>query len=191
MRPWLPGSCCMKSSVKEGRRSRSSKCLIVDGYNVIARLQSSALKNVQDLDAAREGLLNLLTEHRSFSGDHVILVFDAQRTDAAAVESDRSGVRLIFTYKNETADERIERLVYELRDVYREITVATSDSLEQQVAFGGGALRISADELIRHVQRTKEAIRSQMADQNAMPSRRIGDNIRQDVANILEKWRRQ
>ncbi|OFW75771.1 MAG: hypothetical protein A2201_00305 [Alicyclobacillus sp. RIFOXYA1_FULL_53_8] len=181
----------MKSSVKEGRRSRSSKCLIVDGYNVIARLQSSALKNVQDLDAAREGLLNLLTEHRSFSGDHVILVFDAQRTDAAAVESDRSGVRLIFTYKNETADERIERLVYELRDVYREITVATSDSLEQQVAFGGGALRISADELIRHVQRTKEAIRSQMADQNAMPSRRIGDNIRQDVANILEKWRRQ
>ena len=121
----------------------------------------------------------------------MILVFDAQRTDAAAVESDRSGVRLIFTYKNETADERIERLVYELRDVYREITVATSDSLEQQVAFGGGALRISADELIRRVQRTKEAIRSQMADQNAMPSRRIGDNIRQDVANILEKWRRQ
>ena len=181
----------MKSSVKEGKRSRSSKCLIVDGYNVIARLQSSALKNVLDLDAARGELLALLMEYRSFSGEYVILVYDAQRTDAAAVETEKGGVRIIYTYKNETADDRIERLVYDLRDVYKEITVATSDLLEQQVAFGGGALRISADELISRINRAKKVIRSQVRDQNRVSGQRIGDNIRQDVANILEKWRRQ
>lgn len=181
----------MKSSAKGRKASRSSKCLIVDGYNVIARLQSSALKNVLDLDAARDELLSMLMEYRSFTGEHVILVYDAQRTNAPAVETEHGGVQLIYTYKNETADERIERLVYELRDVYREITVATSDLLEQQVAFGGGALRISANELISRIRKAKDVIRSQVSEQNQSSGRKIGDKIRQDIANILEAWRRQ
>ena len=185
------GCCCMKSSASAAKGGRYSKCLIVDGYNVIARLQSSALKNVSDLDSARNELTGLLTEYRAFSGEEVILVFDAQRTDSAAVELNRSGVRVIFTYKNETADERIERLVYELRDVYREITVATSDALEQQVAFGGGALRISAAELIQRIERTRQSIRREVDDHSSRRGGRIGDNLRQDIANILENWRRQ
>ena len=98
---------------------------------------------------------------------------------------------MIFTQKNETADDRIERLVYEYRDVYGEISVATSDAAEQQVAFGGGALRISADELRRRLAETAIAIGRNINQRRADRKPTLSDTIRQDVANILENWRRR
>ncbi len=49
----------------------------------------------------------------------------------------------------ETADDRIERLVYEF-EIPTKITVATSDFAEQQVTFGGGrAPHFRAAEFVR------------------------------------------
>lgn len=104
------------------------------------------------------------------------------------------GVQVLYTLPQETADERIERLVYELRDRYRQLVVATSDAAEQQVAFGGGALRISADEWLRRLTATEKQIEQSVQGQNEtvdLQRVRLGDQIRQDVMKILEKWRRQ
>ena len=56
-------------------------------------------------------------------------------------------VEIIYTRKNETADERIEKLTKELSGRRVQIYVATSDMTEQRVIFGQGALRKSAREL--------------------------------------------
>lgn len=56
----------------------------------------------------------------------------------------QSRVEVIFTRKNQTADEKIEQLAIELRNINTQIYVATSDYTEQWVIFAQGALRKSA-----------------------------------------------
>ena len=172
------------------RNKRGLQCVIVDGYNVVAQMQRSALEALEDVDAARDQLLDLLKEYRAFSGDDVIVVYDAHHAKKPGSETMEAGVRIIFTSHQETADERIERLVYELRDTYRQITVATSDFAEQQVTFGGGALRISAREFLQQLRDLKLSIRRTVENKNDSARTPLVDTIRHDIANILEKWRR-
>ncbi|MCL6454745.1 MAG: NYN domain-containing protein [Alicyclobacillus sp.] len=184
----------MKSSGNGGRKTRlHSKCLVVDGYNVLGRVGEEGLAGVEDLEALRNQLMHDLAEYQAYTGETVVLVFDAHHTAGPERDEQVAGIRVIFTGYQETADDRIERLVYELRDTTRHITVATSDYAEQQVIFGGGALRISASGLLSRLREAKRAIRketSETVSQAGAPTR-ISDRIGQDVAKILEKWRRQ
>lgn len=185
----------MKSSGSESKPRRlHSKCLLVDGYNILGRIANGGLRSIPDLETMRNQLSDELAEYQSFTGETVVLVFDAHQTAEPEKDEVVSGVRVIYTAYHETADDRIERLVYELRDTTREITVATSDSAEQQVIFGGGALRISAAGLIARLQEAKRVIRRRIGAATSISdlgASRISDRIGQDVVNILEKWRRQ
>jgi predicted RNA-binding protein with PIN domain len=181
----------MKLSGREDKRSRHKKCLIVDGYNIIGRMHGAALRDIHDIEEVRERLVEQLAEFSSYSGEKVIVVFDAHHSKNPERDEDYKHVRVIYTSVQETADDRIERLVYELRDHYREITVATSDFAEQQVIFGGGALRISANELVNKIKHSKERIRTDLSERHDVKRNKVGDLIRQDIANILEKWRRE
>lgn len=181
----------MKWSGNEGRTARRGReCVIIDGYNVLAKLFKSSIDALPDVESARQELLGQLKEYRAYTGHDIILVYDAYQTKQQASESFDGGIRIIYTTTQETADERIERFVYELRDSYRQITVATSDFAEQQVTFGGGALRISAREFIKQLQDMKKNIRSTVETEFETTKGKILDVVRQDVANILEKWRR-
>lgn len=181
----------MKSSGKGVSPKRGARhCLVVDGYNVLAAGNPQGLHGIHDLEAARDSLCDRLAGYRAFYGEDVAVVFDAYRTPSRAADFERAGIRVVFTDPGETADHRIERLVYELRDTYREITVATSDSAEQQTAFGGGALRISASELNRRLALAQRRIHRE-TEKLGKQGNRVIDSIRQDVATILEKWRRQ
>jgi predicted RNA-binding protein with PIN domain len=97
---------------------------------------------------------------------------------------------VIYTSAEETADERIERLVYLLRDRFREITVASSDVAEQQVSFGGGALRVSADGLLRRLETVERKIQARIRELPGTSAALMKDRISQEIMNILEKWRR-
>lgn len=165
--------------------------MIVDGYNILGRISETSLGDVKNLEEMRGRLIDMLAEYQSFAGEAVILVFDAHQTSDPERDMVRSGVRIIFTSYQETADDRIERLVYELRDTTPEIAVATSDYAEQQVIFGGGALRISASGLIERLRDAKKHIRTAVAEQEERGGSRISDRIGQDIAKILENWRRQ
>lgn len=182
----------MKWSVSDHRHKKYAHLLVVDGYNIVPRLARRDLASVEDLDGVRNQLIDSLGEYRAFAGVDVIVVFDAHKTAEAATHFVRAGVEVMFTYASETADDRIERVVYELRDTYREISVATSDMAEQQVVFGKGALRMPADELLRKLEECQRRIRNALATQNVHGQRiPISDTVRQDVAKILEIWRRQ
>ena len=179
----------MKSSDSE-RELRGRSCLIVDGYNVMARMAGTSLEQIEDMEGMRDQLLHKLSEYAAFTGEAVILVFDAWRTLDPILRKKMSGVRVIYTSAEETADERIERLVYELRDRFREITVATSDLAEQQVTFGGGALRVSADGLLRRLNAVEHRIQANIQERPEISAVPMKDRISKEIMNILEKWRR-
>lgn len=182
----------MKRSGRGRRDSIDSRraCLIVDGYNVIARASGQGLSRVDDLEEARRQLVEALSEYAAFTGQDVIVVFDAHRAPGAGSQDQRGGLTVVFTMQGETADDRIERLVYEVADSYAQVTVATSDAAEQQLTFGRGALRIKADELLRGLENVREEVRRQIRETD-LGRAELADSVTRDVANILEKWRRQ
>ncbi len=130
---------------------------IVDGYNIIfASTELKALAN-DSLDHAREKLIDTMANYGKVRGYELVLVFDAMYTEEGA-KSRKIGkdCEIIFTDKEETADSRIERLVYEHRNERRKIYVATSDGPEQNQILGSGAYRVPARELFEDVKRARK-----------------------------------
>lgn len=180
----------MKSSARE-RKRKGQHCLIVDGYNIVARREAKSLTNIADIETARRDVEDLLKQYRLIYDEDVVVVYDAHRRSGTGAVEISGGIEIVFTESGETADARIERLVYELRENYRNITVATSDAAEQQVSFGGGALRISANELLLRLDAMQTYVRKQTQDDYSSSSHRLGDSIRGDIAKALENWRRK
>jgi len=94
---------------------------------------------------AREMLIKLLTDYQDYTGTHVVAVFDGQGVAASEV-SEPTGIQVFYSGSGQTADDVIERLVAKYAG-QREITVATSDMLEQQTASSFGAACVSAEGL--------------------------------------------
>lgn len=127
------------------------RILIVDGYNVI-----NVRKPVREsivLEDARRKLTDRLHDYAGWSGQQIILVYDAWLSDRMQRSIEERGpLKVVFTMKGETADCYIERLCDELEDDIAmrraQVRVATSDMIEQTIAFGRGAERLSSRELL-------------------------------------------
>lgn len=163
--------------------------LIVDGYNIIGAWPALQELKKTDLSAARDLLIEKMAEFQAYSGQKVIIVFDAQYVDGLEKREKSHQVEVIFTKKNETADERIERLAISLQTRRRKIYVATSDYTEQWTIFSQGALRISARELLAEVEAIEKQIEKEIKKtQEQKLSSKI--HLSKEVAEIFEKWRR-
>jgi predicted RNA-binding protein with PIN domain len=143
----------------------------------------------ENFEDARDRLVELMAEYKAVKGWRVIIVFDAHLVPGNEQLYIQHDVEVIFTRKNETADERIEKLSTDLKGRKIQIHVATSDMTEQNVVFGHGALRKSARELEIEMEIIQSNISRKVKEtQSEKPSRRI--NLPDDIALTLEKWRR-
>jgi predicted RNA-binding protein with PIN domain len=166
--------------------------LLVDGYNIIGDWPELRRLKAESLEAARDRLIDELKEYRAVTGRDVIVVFDAHLARGGQTEETLGGVRIYYSKEFETADELIERFVYELWQASRRrrIYVATSDYVEQQVTFGQGALRISARELRRLVEEAKRETRRRIEEMESR-SNRLAHHLSPEVREMFEKWRRK
>ncbi|MFD3261738.1 NYN domain-containing protein [Paenibacillus lentus] len=166
--------------------------LLVDGYNMIGGWPELAALSKVGMQEARDRLLERLANHQAFSGRKVIVVFDAYRVPGLGKSFNQNQVEVHFTKEKETADECIERLVRELTHRRRQIYVATSDTVEQHVIFGQGALRVSARELLNQVEENEREIQSKIAERSSKSSRNsIDAKLSPEVRMMFERWRRE
>lgn len=126
--------------------------LIVDGYNVIGAWAELQRLKEKEIGQARDRLIEILAEYQAFTGKRVIVVFDAYYVRGVENKQQKFNIEIIYTKEKETADECIEKLVKEVKNVQTQVYVATSDYAEQRTIFGQGALRKSARELLIEVQ---------------------------------------
>ena len=163
--------------------------LIVDGYNIIGAWGD--LKKLRDVDlqSSRDALIDKMADYQGYTGTKVMIVFDAYTVQGIEKKMKQSRVEVIFTRKNQTADEKIEQLAIELRNINTQIYVATSDYTEQWVIFGQGALRKSARELELEVQAMEQQVRRRTKDtKEQQPAMR--KIFSKDITEKLEKLRR-
>ncbi|KAB2458184.1 NYN domain-containing protein [Bacillus sp. CH126_4D] len=163
--------------------------LIVDGYNIIGAWGD--LKKLRDVDlqSSRDALIDKMADYQGYTGTKVMIVFDAYTVQGIEKKMKQSRVEVIFTRKNQTADEKIEQLAIELRNINTQIYVATSDYTEQWVIFAQGALRKSARELELEVQSMEQQVRRRTQDtKEKQPAMR--KIFSKDITEKLEKLRR-
>ena len=163
---------------------------IIDGYNVIG--QSQTLKTIaqSSLEEARNELLLTLASFEARVDDEVIIVFDAYDVKDGQKEVYFHGIKVIYSREKETADEVIERLVYDLYEKHiTQIKVVTSDMSEQHTIFGSGALRIPSREFLNDLRYEASLIEKDIEGlANNRPRTRI--TIDETTKEKLERLRR-
>ena len=163
--------------------------LLVDGYNVIGAWEELRQLKDRQLEDSRDLLIERMAEYKAYTGWRVIVVFDAYMVPGIESKKKRHDVEVLFTRENETADERIEKLVTELIHLRRQIHVATSDFTEQWVIFAQGALRKSARELEIEMKEILKLISGKVkVFEEQRPSSKIP--LTDEIKEIFEKWRR-
>ena len=141
-------------------RDRGPEYLLVDGYNIIFAWEE--LKEVarDNLDLARQMLMDILSNYQGFKKCVVILVFDAYKVPGGTGEVSRyHNIYVVYTKEAETADAYIEKTTYEISKRHR-VRVATSDNTEQLIILGHGALRLSAQTFRQEVEQVQGELRS-------------------------------
>lgn len=147
--------------------------LIVDGYNMIGSWPALVkLKNQEKLEDARDLLLATLSNYAKYEGIEALVVFDAQFVPGVQQTYKIQQLTVVFTKADETADSYIERTAGERNNHLTQVTVATSDLAEQWIVFSKGALRTSANELYKSVQKVKTRIQQDAEDFRYMNYRR-------------------
>lgn len=164
--------------------------LIIDGYNMIGQSQALSLIARENLEEARQQLLDVIANYSALVTDEVICVFDAYEQSGIEREYTYHGVKTVFTKEKETADSFIERYVYELYDKHtKHITVVTSDMSEQHAIFGSGAYRVSSREMWRDLKEHEITVTKSLDDMSeSKPRTRI--QLSSEVLEKFEKIRR-
>lgn len=123
--------------------------IFVDGYNVLNAWPETKAILEEDLEGAREKLIDHMIEYAAYYGEEVYLVYDAYLTDYKKEKIELiQGVHVVYTKENQTADAFIEREVNRLsEDVRIIIKVVTSDWVQQRQILGSGGLRLTPWEL--------------------------------------------
>lgn len=147
-----------KSTSKPKKQEVREEYLLVDGYNVIFAWEDLKDLAQVSIDGARGKLLDALCDYQGMKKCNLIVVFDAYRVQGHKTEiSTYHNIHVVFTKEAETADQYIEKFAHENGKKYN-VTVATSDGLEQIIIRGQGCRLLSARELKDEIERTKKTL---------------------------------
>lgn len=169
----------------------ASEFLLVDGYNIIFAWDKLKKLAEENLDDARDKLIDIMSNYQGYKKCNVIVVFDAHKVKGSVRKIYQYyNVEVVFTKEAETADHFIERVAHEIGRDYR-VRVATSDALEQTIILSKGATRISAREFENEVKNMEEIIRHRIIEDRPVKENLLSSHLKPEVAEFMEKLRRQ
>ena len=179
-----------QSGKESGKKAeKKEKYLLVDGYNIIFAWEDLKELAKASIDGARGKLMDILCNYQGIRGCRLILVFDAYRVQGHDTELfDYHNIHVVYTKEAETADQYIEKFAYE-NGKKADITVATSDGLEQIIIRGQGCALLSARELKEEIQRASEEIRGTYMDQPPGSRNYLLDAATKETREQLERIR--
>jgi len=164
--------------------------LVVDGYNIIYAWPHLDKMKTENLEHARDKLVDILANFAAHSGAKVFVVFDAHQVKSGIEHvEEKNGVRIIYTREGETADAVIEKMVGELVNLGR-VYVATSDYDEQRLVFGRGAYRLTPRDLQQQIEQYRKK-EEKWAKQAFPVDNYLEDRLAGPMRKKLEEWRRR
>ena len=174
-----------------GKNAGSGKkeYLLVDGYNIIFAWDELKALAAENIDSARDALMDIMADFQGNRGYTLILVFDAYKVSGGERRIYKyHNINVVYTKEAETADAYIEKTVHDIGHKHN-VTVATSDGLEQMIILGEGAARISARELKNEVENAKKQVREEYLAKQSKRFNNLLDGVDVDLSKELENIR--
>ena len=113
--------------------------------------------------------------------------FDAYRVAGHATEvSEYHNIQVVYTKEAETADQYIEKFAHENARRF-DVSVATSDGVEQVIILGQGCRLISARELKEELDRVNGMLREEYLDQPGLKRNRLYDILPEEVIRQMRE----
>ena len=163
--------------------------LLVDGCNIIFAWEDLRDLAQADFHAAQSKLMDILSDYQGIKGCILILVFDAYRVEGHPEETFRyHNIHVVYTKEAETADQYIERTVHRIGRKHN-VTVATSDGLEQIIIMGQGAARISARGFKEEIESAKKQLREDWSERRDNTKNYLFDNMTPELRSHMEDIR--
>lgn len=166
------------------------KYLLIDGYNVIFAWDDLNELAKTNIDGARDRLLDIMCNYQGVKKCNLIVVFDAYRVENHKTEFfDYHNIHVVYTKEAETADQYIEKFAHENGRRY-DVTVVTSDGLEQIIIQGQGCTLISAREFKEYIKANDELIKEKTSQSVSLKNglfTGVSDEVKRAVDDILKK----
>ena len=168
-------------------KSRSmDEFLLVDGYNVIYAWEDLRELAEINIDGARGKLMDTLCNYQAIKKCKLIVVFDAYRVQGHQTEIlDYHNIHVVYTKEAETADQYIEKFAHENGRTHQ-VTVATSDGLEQIIIRGQGCTLISAREFKEEIQSVTKRICLDYQEQQSKGRSYLFDALKSSTREQME-----
>ena len=164
--------------------------LLVDGYNIVFAWEDLKEFAEVNIEAARGKLMDILCNYQGYKGCTLILVFDAYKVVGNTGEMmDYHNIHVVYTKEAETADQYIEKLAHEIGRKYN-VTVATSDGMEQLIIRGQGCRLLSATELRDEIEYMKQELRREYMEKfPGGPKNYLFDHMDEELAFLMKEVR--
>lgn len=170
-------------------KPRKEEYLLVDGYNIIFSWEELNELAKENIHAACDKLMDILSNYQGYRKCTLILVFDAYKVEGHIEEVlTYHNIYVVYTKEAETADQYIEKTVHRIGRQYQ-VTVATSDGLEQVIIMGQGAHRISAQGLKKEIEDTEKNARAEWHQQRQSSKTYLFDHMSEEFQAQMEKIR--
>lgn len=164
--------------------------LLVDGYNIIHAWPELKKLADDDMESARIKLLDVLSNYRGVRKCEIIVVFDAYLVQGHGEEiTDYHNIHMVFTKEAQTADQYIEKFAHDNSKKYN-MSVATSDGLQQIIVRSKGCLLMSARELKAEVDATSDRIKQEHLDRQEPSRNFLGDALSIESKQQMEEMRK-
>lgn len=163
--------------------------LLVDGYNIIFSWEELNELAKVNVESARTKLMDILSNYQGYKKMNLILVFDAYRVEGGQGSVQKyHNIYIVYTKEAETADQYIEKTVHAIGRKYN-VTVATSDALEQVIILGQGGRRMSAHDLEEEITAMRREIREQYTEKRAEGKNYLFDHLNDEMSDLMEDVR--
>lgn len=163
--------------------------LLVDGYNIIFAWDELKELAEVNIESARNKLMDILCNYQGYKKNILILVFDAYKVKGGVGEIfSYHNIYVVYTKEAETADQYIEKTVHEIGRKYQ-VTVASSDALEQVIILGQGGSRMSARGLKEEILLTSQEIRKEYLEKQQKKSNYLFDYLPRELSGHMEEVR--
>ncbi len=185
----LPGKSSHGAWKNSGPAIHRDDYLLVDGCNIIFAWEDLRDLAQADFHAAQSKLMDILSDYQGIKGCILILVFDAYRVEGHPEETFQyHNIHVVYTKEAETADQYIERTVHKIGRKHN-VTVATSDGLEQIIIMGQGAARISARGFKEEIESAKKQLREDWSERRDNTKNYLFDNMTPELRSHMEDIR--
>lgn len=163
--------------------------LLVDGYNIIFSWEELNELAKVNVESARTKLMDILSNYQGYKKMNLILVFDAYRVGGGQGSVQKyHNIYVVYTKEAETADQYIEKTVHAIGRKYN-VTVATSDALEQVIILGQGGRRMSAHDLEEEITAMRREIREQYTEKRPEGKNYLFDHLNDEMSDLMEDVR--